>query len=69
MPLLGDLDRSRQLLQHVTELARAVSPRERIFSVAAYTEIPIDQFLHFNEQMLEALGKGRIWSDPRSILQ
>jgi len=59
--LLGNADRSRQLLQQVLELAAAVSPRERVFSVLAYTEIPADQFVQQTREMLEALNTGKLW--------
>ena len=59
--LLGDLERSRQLLQNVQELATAVSPRERIFSVVTYTEMPADEFLQQIRQMLDALNSGKLW--------
>lgn len=59
--LLGDADRARQLLQQVQDLAAAVSPRERIFSVVTYTEIPADQHLQQTREMLEALNSGKLW--------
>ncbi|HEX7570689.1 MAG TPA: hypothetical protein VF492_09305, partial [Verrucomicrobiae bacterium] len=59
--LLGDIDRARQLLQQVQDLATAVSPRERIFSVVTYTEIPADELLHQTREMLEALSSGKLW--------
>jgi hypothetical protein len=37
-------------------------PRERIFSVATYTEIPADQLLQQNMEMLEALDIGKLWN-------
>jgi cellulose biosynthesis protein BcsQ len=59
--LLGDADRARQLLQQVQDLAAAVAPRERIFSVVTYTEIPADQLLQQTKEMLEALSAGKLW--------
>ncbi len=59
--LLGDVDRARQLLQQVQDLATAVSPRERIFSVVTYTEIPADELLQQTREMLEAMNSGRLW--------
>lgn len=59
--LLGDIERSRQLLQQVRDLAGAVSPRERIFSVASYTHIPLDQLLQQTKEMIEALDAGKLW--------
>lgn len=59
--LLGDADRARQLLQQVQDLAAAVSPRERIFSVVTYTEIPADQHLQQTREMLEAINSGKLW--------
>lgn len=59
--LLGDADRARQLLQQMQDLATAVSPRERIFSVVTYTEIPADQLLQQTKEMLEALNAGKLW--------
>ena len=43
------------------DLATAVSPRERIFSVETYTEIPADQLLQQTKEMLEALDAGKLW--------
>ena len=59
--LVGDLERARQLLQQIQDVASAVSPRERIFSVASYTEIPADQLLQQTREMLDALNAGRLW--------
>lgn len=59
--LLGDIERSRQLLQQVRDLAGAVSPRERIFSVVSYTHIPLDQLLQQTKEMIEALDAGKLW--------
>lgn len=59
--LLGDVERSRQLLQQVQDLATAVSPRERIFSVATYNEIPADELLQQTREMLEAINAGKLW--------
>ncbi len=59
--LLGDFDRARQLLQQIQDLATTVSPRERIFSVATYSEIPADQLLLQTKEMLEALDAGKLW--------
>jgi cellulose biosynthesis protein BcsQ len=59
--LVGDCDKARELLQQVRELASAVSPRERIFSVVSYTEIPADQLLVQNKEMLDALDAGKLW--------
>lgn len=59
--LVGDLERARQLLHQVRELASAVSPRERIFSVVSYTDIPANQLLIQNDEMLEALDAGNLW--------
>jgi hypothetical protein len=59
--LTGDIERARQLLIQVEELATAISPRERIFSVTTYSEVPTDQFLKHNKLMIEALGKSRLW--------
>lgn len=59
--LLGDADRARQLLQQMQDLATAVSPRERIFSVVTYTEVPADQLLQQTKEMLDALNAGKLW--------
>jgi tetratricopeptide (TPR) repeat protein len=59
--LIGDGKKARQLLQLVRELVSAVSPRERIFSVVSYTEIPADQFLIQNNDMLDRLDAGSLW--------
>lgn len=59
--LLGDIERSRQLLQQVRDLAGAVSPRERIFSVVSYTHIPLDQLLLQTKEMIEALDAVKLW--------
>lgn len=59
--LLGDIERSRQLLQQVRDLAGAVSPRERIFSVVSYTRIPLDQLLQQTKEMIEALDARKLW--------
>jgi tetratricopeptide (TPR) repeat protein len=59
--LVGDVDKARQLLQQVRELASAVSPRERIFSVVSYTEIPADQLLIQNKEMLDAIDARKLW--------
>ena len=59
--LLGDIERSRHLLQQVQDLAVAVSPRERIFSVVTYNDIPADQLLRQTKEMIESLNAGRLW--------
>ena len=59
--LVGDVEKAGQLLQQVRELASAVSPRERIFSVVTYTEVPADQLLLQNQKMLDAVGSGKLW--------
>ena len=59
--LLGEAARARQLLQQMQDLVTAVSPRERIFSVVTYTEIPADQLLQQTREMLEALNAGKLW--------
>lgn len=59
--LIGDVQKARQLLQQVRELASAVSPRDRIFSVVSYTEIPTDQLLLQNQEMLDAVNAGNLW--------
>jgi tetratricopeptide (TPR) repeat protein len=63
--LLGDIERSRHLLQQVQDLAVAVSPRERIFSVVTYNEVPADQLLRQTKEMLEALDAGKLWDGTR----
>lgn len=63
--LLGDIERARHLLQQVQDLAGAVSPRERIFSVLSYNYIPLDQLLEQTEKMLEALDVGELWDGTR----
>lgn len=63
--LLGDIQRARHLLQQVQDLAGAVSPRERIFSVLSYNFIPLDQLLKQTEKMLEALDVGELWDGTR----
>jgi tetratricopeptide (TPR) repeat protein len=68
--LLGDVERSRQLLQQVRDLAGAVSPRERIFSVVSYTHIPLDHLLLQTKEMIEALDAGKLWDGtPLPIAQ
>ncbi len=59
--LIGDVEKARQLLQQVRELAFSVSPRERIFSLLSYTEIPADRLLLQNQEMLDALDTGKLW--------
>jgi len=59
--LIGDVEKARQLLQQVCELAFSISPRERIFSLLSYTEIPADQLLLQNQKMIEALDTGKLW--------
>ena len=59
--LLGDIERSRHLLQQVQDLAIAVSPRERIYSVATYNDVPADQLLRQTKEMIEALDTGKLW--------
>ena len=59
--LIGEIDKARQLLQQVRELAFSISPRERIFSLLSYTEIPADQLLLQNQKMIEALDTGKLW--------
>ncbi len=59
--LLGDIERSRHLLQQVQDLAVAVSPRERIFSVATYSDVPADQLLRQTKEMIDALDTGKLW--------
>jgi tetratricopeptide (TPR) repeat protein len=59
--LLGDIERSRQLLQQVSDLAGAVSPRERIFSVVSYTHIPLDDLLRQTKEMIDAIDVGKLW--------
>ena len=59
--LLGDVERSRHLLQQAQDLAVGVSPRERIFSVVTYTEVPADQFYRETKEMIEALDAGKLW--------
>ncbi len=66
--LTGDVEKARQLLQHVRELASAVSPRERIFSVVSYTDIPADQLLLQNQEMLDALDAGKLWDGTPLLL-
>ena len=61
--LLGDVKKARQLLQQVRELASAVSPRERLFSVVTYTEVPASQFMVQNKKMLDALSVGKLWDE------
>ena len=59
--LIGDVERSRYLLHQVQDLARAVSPRERIFSVISYSFVPADQLLQQTKEMIEALEMGKLW--------
>ena len=59
--LIGEIDKARQLLQQVRELAFSISPRERIFSLLSYTEIPADQLLLQNQKMIDALDTGKLW--------
>ncbi len=59
--LVGETEKARQLLQQVRELAAAVSPRERIFSVVSYTEVSAEQLLLQNREMLDALDEGKLW--------
>ena len=59
--LLGDIERARQLIQQVQDLASAVSPRERVFSMATYTHMPVDEWLRNNRLMIEALDSGKLW--------
>jgi cellulose biosynthesis protein BcsQ len=59
--LLGDIERSRHLLQQVQDLAVAVSPRERIFSVVTYNDVPAVQLLLQTKEMIDALDAGKLW--------
>lgn len=59
--LLGDVNRARQMLQQAQNLASAVSPRDRVFSVATYTNMAVDQWLAQNRLMIEALDSGILW--------
>ena len=59
--LLGNIERARQLIQQVQDLASAVSPRERVFSMATYTHMPVDEWLQSNRLMIEALDSGKLW--------
>jgi hypothetical protein len=59
--LAGDVEKARHLLQQVNDLASAVSPRERIFSVVTYTQISADQLLQQNQEMLDAINDGTLW--------
>jgi len=66
--LVGDIEKARQLLQQVKDLASAVSPRERIFSVVSYTEIPADQLLQQNREMHDALNAGKLWDGTNLLI-
>lgn len=59
--LVGDAPKGFELLKQVRELASAVSPRERIFSVISYTEISADKLLEQNQEMFDALNNGKLW--------
>ena len=59
--LVGNIEKAIQLLLQVRELASTVSPRERLFSVVSYTEIPADQFLLQNQELIDAVTAGKLW--------
>ncbi|MCB1276045.1 AAA family ATPase [Prosthecobacter sp.] len=63
--LMGEAERSRQLLMQVEELATSISPRERIFSVSTYKDLPTSEFLKQNKEMIDALNQGKLWDGTR----
>jgi len=59
--MLGDTEQAMNLLVSCARLAASVSPRDRIFSVTNYTNIPLSSWLNENGNMIDALREGKLW--------
>lgn len=59
--LVGEIDRVRQLFMQIRDLATSVSPRERLFSVAAYVHLPAADWFRETASMADAVERGTLW--------
>jgi tetratricopeptide (TPR) repeat protein len=59
--MLGQIEEASSLLVQVADLVRAISPRERLFSVAKYQYQSVAEFTRWNDEMLKAIESRRLW--------
>jgi len=59
--MIGRINEALEMLKSIQRLAAAASPRDRIFCVSSYTEIPTDEWLSENRKMIESLENGTLW--------
>ena len=57
----GDLAAARDALRKARRAAESISEIEDVFSVKAYREVPVAEFLAINDEMLAALDQGELW--------
>jgi tetratricopeptide (TPR) repeat protein len=63
--LLGETTRAIKMLETAHRLASSVTPRDRVFCVATYTNLPLPEWLQENRQMIEALDAGTLWDGTK----
>jgi MinD-like ATPase involved in chromosome partitioning or flagellar assembly len=59
--LNGDVHRAREALAKARHAAELVGMAEDIFNVKTYTEVPVEEFVKINDEMLAALDRGQLW--------
>jgi tetratricopeptide (TPR) repeat protein len=59
--MTGDITRAREALTKARHAAEFLGLAEDIFTVKNYTDVPVQEFLKINDEMLAALDKGQLW--------
>lgn len=59
--MVGDISRARDALIKARLAAELLGFAEDIFTVKTYTNVPVNDFLAINNEMLAALNKGQLW--------
>ena len=63
--LIGDLDHAKECLMKARDAARRLGDADDVFSVVTYSELPVSQFMAYNDDMLAALERGELWDGTK----
>jgi tetratricopeptide (TPR) repeat protein len=64
--LAGRRSDAVKLLTEVSDVATQASPRDRVFTLALYDDVPLSHFVTLNEQMLNAIqSKNELWDGTK----
>jgi MinD-like ATPase involved in chromosome partitioning or flagellar assembly len=65
--LVGDLEKAKLSLRKADLLAEGVTELEQIFSVRDYRNVSRDEFRATNQELLDALERGKLWDGTKLV--